>query len=426
MGTLISKPRNGENPPKKIRTRTYSGSSLTKKPSLFKSLSKRKDDTTRKAATLQPTRTGDNLRIPSDATTEPIVVASAHSVDKSSPVILSPPSHPEGVVDENLAKNSSELVEEVISKAADVISKEEKVNVAEESKEQIVEESLQVHCDSPAEAVKVNEHQERCEEQVEVEEAAEIARKVTDEVLDGSVEEVQKENEVGGCCITEEKPVEEVAEPLEVQETITKVDEGAEESTPVSVEPESAKEHDAPEHESMNEVVRDHQEAEIAEILVAEALNAGIEAQAGEIESESKVNIKEVPEENCEDVEPDEDRPQSSEQTSDYMEANQQSQSVSEVFADPNEVSDATKNIEAACLQPCESKDGDQELHPKTESDPVNHGITNGHDDVTNGDSKHVEANGHLENDHETDPIATLKVNENENLEFNDPTSIQE
>lgn len=394
----MSKPRSGDNPPKKIRTRTYSGSSLNKKPNLFKSLSKRKDETVRKSATLQPTRTGDNLQVPSEAATEPILATPASCEVKSSPVVLD--SQPLKSIDEVVAQESTALTDEAISKATSSILKEEEA----------VETSANME-----------KHPTGSEEQTVVEDADAVLQNVTDEVIEGSVKEIKE-------AVEEEKeiPPKDSEEPeLQVEECQSKVE---------------------PEPEPINEVVRDHQESEIAEILVNEALNAGVEAEA---EEEKQA----VPSESVEGEQPgpnvEEQRPQSSDQSSDYVEALQHSQSVSEAFADPNEVTDGTKNIEVACLND-ETRDGDMKEIPEDESHeadaktevvaqeegegeggeedviPTDNGVPNGHDEVLHGDNAGTDENGCLEGEPESDPIAILKASIGEDVEHNEPTTVQE
>lgn len=394
----MSKPRSGDNPPKKIRTRTYSGSSLNKKPNLFKSLSKRKDETVRKSATLQPTRTGDNLQVPSEAATEPILATPASCEVKSSPVVLD--SQPLKSIDEVVAQESTALTDEAISKATSSILKEEEA----------VETSANME-----------KHPTGSEEQTVVEDADAVLQNVTDEVIEGSVKEIKE-------AVEEEKeiPPKDSEEPeLQVEECQSKVE---------------------PEPEPINEVVRDHQESEIAEILVNEALNAGVEAEA---EEEKQA----VPSESVEGEQPgpnvEEQRPQSSDQSSDYVEALQHSQSVSEAFADPNEVTDGTKNIEVACLND-ETRDGDMKEIPEDESHeadaktevvaqeegegeggeedviPTDNGVPNGHDEVLHGDNASTDENGCLEGEPESDPIAILKASIGEDVEHNEPTTVQE
>ncbi|KAL5971353.1 hypothetical protein TSMEX_000916 [Taenia solium] len=398
MGALMSKPRSGDNPPKKIRTRTYSGSSLNKKPNLFKSLSKRKDETARKSATLQPTRTGDNLQVPSEAATEPILATPTSCEVKSSPVVID--SQPLKDADEMVVQESTALTDEAVSKATSSILKEEEA------------------VETPA---NMEKHPTGSEEQTVVEDADAIAQNVTEEVLEGSVKEIKEAEE-------EEKEIssKDIEEPeLQVEECQSKT------------------EPDEPEPEPINEVVRDHQESEVAEILVNEALNAGVEAEA---EEEREVVLSESIEGEQPGSNVEEQRPQSSDQSSDYVEALQQSQSVSEAFADPNEVTDGAKNIEVACLND-ETRDGELQEVPEDENHeadakteviaqeeeeegedviPTNNGVPNGHDEVLHGDNAGTDENGCLEGEPEPDPIAILKASIGEDVEHNEPTTVQE
>ncbi|KAL5106778.1 hypothetical protein TcWFU_004287 [Taenia crassiceps] len=396
MGALMTKPRSGDNPPKKIRTRTYSGSSLNKKPNLFKSLSKRKDETARKSATLQPTRTGDNLQVSSEAATEPILATPASCEVKSSPIVLD--SQPLKGVDGMVAQESTALTDEAISKATSSILKEEEV------------------AETPA---SLEKHPAGSEEQTVVEDADAVEKNVTEEVIEGSVEENKE-------VVEEEKE----DSPEDIQEPELQVEEC-----------QSKAEADEPEPEPISEVVRDHQESEIAEILVNEALNAGVEA---ELEGEKRAVFSEsiAGEQPGSNVE--EQRPQSSDQSSDYVEALQQSQSVSEAFADPNEVTDGTKNIEVVCLND-ETRDVDLKGVPEDESHeadaeteviaqkeeeedviPTNNGVPNGHDEVLHGDNAGTDENGCSEGEPESDPIAVLKASIGEDVEHNESTTVQE
>lgn len=395
----MTKPRSGDNPPKKIRTRTYSGSSLNKKPNLFKSLSKRKDETVRKSATLQPTRTGDNLQVPPEAVTEPILAAPVSCEIKSSSVALNS-QLPKGA-DEVVTQESTALTEEAISKATDSILKE---GEAEPS-------------------VTMGKHHTGSEEQTVVEDADGIAQKVAEEVIKGSVEDIMEATEDGG----EFSPKHPAEPDLQLSEC------------QCGVEP------DEPKPEPINEVVHDYQESEIAEILVNEALNAGVEAEIESKQAPSPIAIENPLPEPIDDEQPgsnvEEQRPLSSDQSSDYVEALQQSQSVSEAFADPNEITDGTKNVEVACLNE-ESKNDDLkgallnedlEADAKTEAitqeetgAPISNGVSNGHDEVLHGDEMSTDENGCLEEVPESDPIAILKTSIGEDVEHNDSTTVHE
>nr|CDS23333.1 expressed conserved protein [Echinococcus granulosus] len=382
--------QDGDNPPKKIPTRTYSGSSVNKKPKLFKALSKRKDETARKSATLQPTRTGDNLQVPSEAATEPILVSAASCEVRSSPVVLE--CRTPGVADGKVAQEPAAPTKDAIPVKADSILKEEEA-------------------ETPA---KIEKHPTGSEEQTVVENADAIAQEVADEVIEGSMKVIEKE------VVEVEKEV----SPKDIEEPKSQMEEC-----------QSKGEFDEPEPEPINEVVRDHQESEVAEILVNEALNAGVEAEAAEKQAALSAPIDgEQPGSSLE-----EQRPQSSDQSSDYVEALQQSQSVSEAFGDPNEVSDGTKNIEVACLND-KTRDGElkdvpedekhevdvktEEIAPEGEDViPPDNSILNGHDEVQHGDDAGADKDGCLEGGPESDPTATSKASVGEDVEHNKSTA---
>ncbi|KAM7534471.1 hypothetical protein Aperf_G00000115310 [Anoplocephala perfoliata] len=134
MGVLVSKP---VKPQTKARARSHSGSSQTKKPQLFKSLSRKKDEAPRKPATTQPTKTG----------------ASQPS-----------PSREVRATNEQMVQQSAILAEEAIAKATTTIEEAE-----------------------------IND----------------MASKITDEVLQASIEQTQKGEDAG---LKDNKPTETAAE----------------------------------------------------------------------------------------------------------------------------------------------------------------------------------------------------------------------
>ncbi|VDD77748.1 unnamed protein product [Mesocestoides corti] len=205
MGAILSRPRNGENPPKKIRTRSFSGGSIGKRSSLFRSFSKRKDGSTAaKSATLQPTRTATDTRASSDVMTEPIM-PSAQSALKSSPVAVnSKPDH----VDEHVIQESAALADEAIDKATESIRREETTVVSLSSPSQLVVVNPHKHAGKHSphkvhkhEDVKVETQPLASGEQAVVEVAPEgpsheehetLAKEFTDDVIQASIEKVQE------------------------------------------------------------------------------------------------------------------------------------------------------------------------------------------------------------------------------------------
>lgn len=145
MGVLVSKPVKPHKPPTKIRVRSHSGSSLIKKPQLFKSLTRKKDEAPRKTATIQPIGKGDNQPSASQEvkpTNEQVVRQSAVLADQA--IATATTTIEEAAINETASKITEEVLEASVEQAQKeevAVLKETELTdpVAEVSPEQITD-----------------------------------------------------------------------------------------------------------------------------------------------------------------------------------------------------------------------------------------------------------------------------------------------
>lgn len=171
MGSLLSKQTSCDQPPKKIRTRTYSGGILTKSGSLFRSLSRKKDNNAVvKSATIHAVRTGD-VSTAAAAETDPVTV----SINaQSAPIQHAKPDTHSAIIDDEVIEQSASLADEAIAKATgDLLKVEDERTEAEGSAIDPTSYTL-----TPAVDDEPNRKQECAEE-------------LTTEIIEASVKEIE-------------------------------------------------------------------------------------------------------------------------------------------------------------------------------------------------------------------------------------------